>query len=366
MDAIAKTFSPLWKSVNGFKIKKEGDHVVLFTFDNKEEMEKVIAVEPWSFDKHLVVVQSYDIDTAVGDLEFNRVSFWVQVHDLPVRFRRRKVAEQICEAVGRINASTDDSESEGDNFMRVRVSVDITKPLCRGRIISLDNGKELWVSFKYERLPNLCYWCGCLTHNDRDCALWIESEGSLQTDSQQFGPWIKAAPFVSTRRNMVKVPGFFTSRKLNAAAATSKPAREPPVVVVRSGKDSPEILRPDKESASIFPSANIAPDFQELNMENIAHTESAAASNLGSSNLTDHGERIVQAAVFEEVLEDIDKDICKFDLAASNIAEQRTCLGKENIIESPSIQDSNEEYSHVQAQLNPPLPRDPLGEISNL
>ena len=37
--------------MNGFKIKKEGDHVVLFTFDNKEEMEKVIGAEPWSFDK---------------------------------------------------------------------------------------------------------------------------------------------------------------------------------------------------------------------------------------------------------------------------------------------------------------------------
>ena len=60
------------------------------------------------------------------------------------------MAEQICEAAGRINASTDDSESEGDNFMRVRVSVDITRPFCRGKVISLDNSKELWVSFKYE------------------------------------------------------------------------------------------------------------------------------------------------------------------------------------------------------------------------
>ena len=155
------------------------------------------------------------------------------------------MAEQICEAAGRINASTDDSELEGDNFMRVRVSVDITQPLCRGRVISLDNGKKLWVSFKYERLPNLCYWCGCLTHNDRDCALWIESKGSLQNESQQFGPWIKAAPFVSTRRNMVKVPGFFTSRKSGASASNSKPARKPPVVVVCSGKPSPEVVRLD-------------------------------------------------------------------------------------------------------------------------
>ena len=73
------------------------------------------------------------------------------------------MAEQICEVAGRINASTDDSELEGDNFMRVRVSVDITQPLCKGRVISLNNDKELWVSFKYARLPNLCYWCGCLT-----------------------------------------------------------------------------------------------------------------------------------------------------------------------------------------------------------
>ena len=165
---------------------------------------------------------------------------------------------------------------------------------------------------------------------------------------------------------MVKVPGFFTSRKLGASASNSKPARKPPMVVVRSGKPSPEVVRPDKESASIFPSANIASEFQELNMENIVPQESVDATNLGSSNLTDFGERIMQAGVFEEVIEDIDKDIRKFDLAASNNAKNRACLGKENIPESPSIQDSIEEYSQARAQLNPSLSHAPLGVISNL
>ena len=45
-DAIAKTFTPLWRSKNEFKVKREGDHTVLFTFGDKSEMENFLATEP--------------------------------------------------------------------------------------------------------------------------------------------------------------------------------------------------------------------------------------------------------------------------------------------------------------------------------
>lgn len=104
-------------------------------------------------------------------MNFNMANFWVQVHNIPVRFKTQNIAEKICEAIGTVSRPTDNTKVEGDGFVRVRVMVDISKPLCHGRVISLENGKELWVSFKYERLPNLYYWCGCLTHADRDCDL---------------------------------------------------------------------------------------------------------------------------------------------------------------------------------------------------
>lgn len=53
----------------------------------------------------------------------------------------------------------------------VKVNLDISLSLCRGRIVSLENGDKIWVSFKYERLPNICYWCGWLDHSDKDCSL---------------------------------------------------------------------------------------------------------------------------------------------------------------------------------------------------
>ena len=156
MDAIASTFQPLWRSKNGFKVKNMGNHIVLFIFDNKREVETIIENKPWSFDKHLMVLQRYDKDTPFEELQFNYTSVWVQVHDISIRFMNQKVAARICNQVGTV-IKKQEAEGEGGSFMRVRIRVDITIPLSRGRMVSLGEGKEIWVSFKYERLPNICY-----------------------------------------------------------------------------------------------------------------------------------------------------------------------------------------------------------------
>lgn len=123
------------------------------------------------------------------------------------------------------------TECDGGNFIRIRVSLDISQPLCRGRLITLEDGKTHWVSFKYERLPNLCYWCGRLTHNDRDCEAWIESEGNLNPDDQQFESWLQAPPFNTSRKKVVSVLSFFVKKKLgNASLPTAVPTPIPPVM----------------------------------------------------------------------------------------------------------------------------------------
>ena len=67
--------------------------------------------------------------------------------------------------------------------MQVRVTLDLNLPLCHGRVITLADGGKSWVAFKYERLPNLCYWCGRLDHDDKNCELWIQSKGTLKVEN---------------------------------------------------------------------------------------------------------------------------------------------------------------------------------------
>ena len=187
MEAVAKTFKQIWRFNNGFRIRNQGNNTVLFVFDNLADVEKILNSQPWSFDKHLIIMQRYANDVPVNELAFNKVPFWVQVHDIPCSFLTRKVAEKLCDTVGEVQKSIGAVDDDGGSFFRVRVLVDITLPLCRGKVISLPNGSNSWVNFKYKRLPNVCYWCGRLDHNDRDCELWIESNGTLTTDQQQFG-----------------------------------------------------------------------------------------------------------------------------------------------------------------------------------
>ena len=241
--AIAKTFTPIWRLKNGFRVTKESDHVLLFTFDTQTDMEQVLKTEPWSFDKHLMVLHRYDKEIDVSTIVFNMVTFWIQVHDLLLRFRTRVVAEKVYGAASLVDKNTEESDSMGDGFVQVRVKVDISKLLCRGRVVSLENGKELWVSFKYERLSNLCYWCGSLTHDDRDCELWIESGGTLQPEAQQYSAWIRALPFVRSKRSSILVPSFYKQKAVGSSAtSTPKQAEKPPVVLRRDGLVA-EIIR---------------------------------------------------------------------------------------------------------------------------
>ena len=85
-EAVIRTFNPLWGLKNGFQIRTARDHILLFVFDNHEEVEKILALQPWSFDKHLVVLCRYEKAISISEICFNKIPLWIQLHDLPIPF----------------------------------------------------------------------------------------------------------------------------------------------------------------------------------------------------------------------------------------------------------------------------------------
>ncbi|XP_075650154.1 uncharacterized protein At4g02000-like [Castanea sativa] len=177
-----------------FEIRAAGDNIALFAFKLEADVEKVLHGESWTYDQHLVALEHYDGQKPV--------------HGLPFSLLTREVALSLGATLGTVIKPADYSEMQGGNFVRVRVVVDITKPLSRGRLVTWECDKEGWVSYCYERLPNLCYWCGSLTHDDKDYVVWLSSRGSLLTEDQQYGPWLRAPQFSGAKKSVVEVLGF--------------------------------------------------------------------------------------------------------------------------------------------------------------
>ena len=65
MEAVARTFKQLWRTNSGFSIQNQGNNIVLFVLDNLQKVDKILNSQPWSFDKHLIVMQRYANDSPV-------------------------------------------------------------------------------------------------------------------------------------------------------------------------------------------------------------------------------------------------------------------------------------------------------------
>uniref|UniRef100_A0A803QGV3 Reverse transcriptase domain-containing protein n=1 Tax=Cannabis sativa TaxID=3483 RepID=A0A803QGV3_CANSA len=53
--------------------------------------------------------------------------------------------------------------------LRFRATIDLNKPIFLGFFLRRQKLKDLWIQYKYERLPKLCFKCGLLTHDQSVC-----------------------------------------------------------------------------------------------------------------------------------------------------------------------------------------------------
>ena len=146
--------------------------------------------------------------------------------------------------MGDIQRSNGAVDEDGGSFFLVRVMLDVTLPLCKGRVITFPSGEKRWIRFKYERLLSLCYWCGCLNHDDRDCELWVQSNGTLTLDQQQFGPFLRAPPYKSLGKDVIYVPDYYEKRASRLQVRSRDKGSSHNVGLIQSGTTTPVDTEP--------------------------------------------------------------------------------------------------------------------------
>lgn len=100
IESIARTFKPLWRTQNEFKIKDMGDNKLFFVFKGVCDLERVLEHEPWTYDKHLVISERVEANIPISTLSFQFSSFWVQIHDLLMHCLTPKTRDSIGSTLG--------------------------------------------------------------------------------------------------------------------------------------------------------------------------------------------------------------------------------------------------------------------------
>lgn len=76
------------------------------------------------------------------------------------------------------------------SYLRVRIEMDLTRPLARGRTISAQ-GRSMWIPFRYEKFPFLCFSCGRIIHGSYGCLEKKDLREESSEREDQFGAWLR-------------------------------------------------------------------------------------------------------------------------------------------------------------------------------
>ncbi|KAF4391473.1 hypothetical protein G4B88_005544 [Cannabis sativa] len=165
-----------WNAIKGWKRKEIGDGIIQFTFARREDALNVLARRPWFICGALIVIMPWPAWLSPAEVRFDKTHWELASKASPVFELPPGVEDTI-----------------GMSTLRFRATIDINKLMFLGFFLRRQRLKDLWLQYKYERLPKLYFKCGALTHDQSVC---FKSPTIIKDANGNFYPmfrvWLKS------------------------------------------------------------------------------------------------------------------------------------------------------------------------------
>lgn len=100
------------------------------------------------------------------DLTNTKINIMVHMHRLPYELRNQTFAKEITAISGTVKEENGSKLEFGSSmvgeFLKFRIALDTTVPIVPDFFLNRENRKQVWIHFKYAKLPNVCFICGKL------------------------------------------------------------------------------------------------------------------------------------------------------------------------------------------------------------
>lgn len=168
-----------------------GGYRYSFVFYHIMDLRKVMEGGPWSFEQNMLVYHQMQDGEEAHQVVFNELDIWVQIYDIPKGFISESILKSIGASIGMyVKSDPSNFDSTWKTFVRIRVKIDLQKPLKRRMKIKREGGNWSWVNFKYERLGSFCFVCGIIGHTERECNI-VYANPDKEVE-RAYGAWLRA------------------------------------------------------------------------------------------------------------------------------------------------------------------------------
>jgi hypothetical protein len=100
-----------------------------------------------------LLIEDYDVISTPENFVFSGMHVWAQIHGVPELYQKIEVIDDLARRIGKVKEFQMSPKLffEG-NYVRIRVRVDVLKPLMRFVSLSLPEGRKR-LPVKYEKVP---------------------------------------------------------------------------------------------------------------------------------------------------------------------------------------------------------------------
>ena len=259
LDALRKNLRMVWKTNKSVQISELEDEVFMVEFGDGRDKKKIMEMRPWSYEKQLIILQDFEGEQTPKEVVLKWTPFWIQIHNLPLKSRTKETGYSIGATIGEVvEVDVTENRVQWEKCLRVRVMVDVTRRLIKGKRVTIEGVEGRWVQFKYERLPNFCYQCGLLNHDMKDCIEVKKNGDQSEMKELQYGAWLRGDVFrkpvketdqAGRREPMDKAEEVNRGRGFQMELATKQAGGE----VTEENRSEEGLKRRSKNSGSTIP-----------------------------------------------------------------------------------------------------------------
>ncbi|MBA0550147.1 hypothetical protein Golob_021117 [Gossypium lobatum] len=196
-DSFKAQMKSIWKTKKKFEIQSAGQNLFLIVFELDEDLETVMEGQPWLFRKLLIIFDRLTKSIERDQIRLVSLPFWIKIGPCSPEFDKK----DLLHAIGVTFGGVIRSEIIGE-FCRLRIELNVQKPLRRGIFVSTGNGNKCWIPFKYEKLPTFCFGCGRVGHGLHECTELTPTEKNRIREDPPYSLALKAESYLIGRESL--------------------------------------------------------------------------------------------------------------------------------------------------------------------